>query len=88
MMACWRRASTGGRAAGLQRGPALQRLGQLGIDGGIARLQRDGALQIALIERAAGQLGAQRRLLGLQRLDAAGQGVQLALLLVRQLLCL
>jgi hypothetical protein len=48
-------------------------------------VQRGGALRIAAVDRAVGQLVAERLLLFFQRLDAAGQGVELALVLVAEL---
>ena len=65
--------------------PALQRVQQLFFDGAVSGLKGDGFGQVALVERAVGQLGADGGLLGFQCVDAGGQGVQLALLFVAEL---
>ena len=49
---------------------------------------RDGLIQVGLVQGAVGQPGADVGLLLLQRVDEPGQGVQLALVLVAQLLFL
>ena len=80
--------SIGRSLSRLQLGPALEGGGEFLVDGTVARLQRDGALQVALVEAAVGQRGAQFGLFCLECLDAAGQGFQLALVFVAELLFL
>ena len=64
--------------------PALQRMHQLVFDRAVARLQRNGRLQVSLVERAIGQSGADVGLLGFECLDAGGLGVQFALVFVAE----
>ena len=71
-----------------QRLPALQRRHQFFLDDAVARLQGDRLIQVGLVQRAVGQPGADVGLLLLQRVDERRQGVQLALVLVAQLLFL
>ena len=77
--------TTGSAGAAAERFPALERVHQLGLDLLVAGLRGGRARRLGGVEGGIGEPLAEVLLLGLQRVDAIRQRVELALLLVAQL---